>query len=366
MKHFRCVCVLAVLLAALLCIDSAAISETCGDYQYEVLTDGSAIITQYTGNAETVTVPEELEGHPVKYIGHKAFFQNRTLQSIVISGSVQEIGQQVFEGCESLRSVWIDEGLEFIGYRDFGECTMLTDIHIPESVTDISNDAFIRCSSLTEVHIPDSVTSIGTGAFFECTSLQTVELPKSLTALRSSTFYGCESLSGITIHAGVERIEESCFENCVSLTEIEIPEGVEMLDCNAFKSCVSLKKVVLPSSLTRIGRKVRDRKAKKLVLYSPFEGCESISFVVPRDSEAEEFCKRMGYQYDYPDAAQEIRFLNIPWGSDMDTVCRAMLDAGLINEEGVAAFELSKSRKESALERINRRERYCHQPLCRR
>lgn len=53
--------------------------------------------------------------------------------------------------------------------------------------------------------------------------------------------------------------------------------------------------------------------------------------------------------------AQEIRFLDIPWGSDMDTVCQKMFDAGLINEDGVAAFRLSETRKESALKRNGRR-----------
>ena len=380
MKHS----IFIMFVVVLLCLGAAA-AETCGDYEYEVLEGGYAAITQYTGNDGTVTIPEELDGHPVAVLGYdvfamkemtavsipdsvtriygnpfwgcenlteiilspdhpcleikdgaliskvehyltwvpvasadtytipegiqfisdKVFFQNRTLQSVTIPGNVRIIGNQVFEGCEALGSVRMDEGLESIGYAAFSGCAKLTDIHIPESVTEIDPDAFVRCSSLTEVHIPDAVTSIGNGAFYECTSLQTVRLPEALTKLERLTFYGCESLSGITIPAGVTSIDVSCFENCKSLTEIEIPEGVKKISQNAFKGCVLLEKAVLPSSLTHIGDTARDRKTKKNVLISPFEGCESISFVVPRDSEAEEFCKLMEYPYDYLDEPEE-------------------------------------------------------------
>ena len=36
---------------------------------------------------------------------------------------------------------------------------------------------------------------------------------------------------------------------------------------------------------------------------------------------------------------EEIRFSEIPWGSDMETACRILLAAGVINEDGVSRFE---------------------------
>ena len=40
-------------------------------------------------------------------------------------------------------------------------------------------------------------------------------------------------------------------------------------------------------------------------------------------------------------AAEEvmIRFLDIPWGKDLETMCQEMKDAGWINDEGVALFQ---------------------------
>ncbi len=41
---------------------------------------------------------------------------------------------------------------------------------------------------------------------------------------------------------------------------------------------------------------------------------------------------------------EEIRFLGIPWGSDMATVCLLLKANGLINEEGVGRFEQTEKR----------------------
>ena len=40
---------------------------TCGDYAYQLLEDGSARITAYTGDATELAVPAELDGHPDVY-----------------------------------------------------------------------------------------------------------------------------------------------------------------------------------------------------------------------------------------------------------------------------------------------------------
>ena len=370
-------------LLGILCLASGIAEKTCGDYQYGVLEDGSALITQYTGNDTAVIIPPELDGHPVtaiwydafsakgmnsvsipdsvrdfagnpftdcmnltdiilspdhpylemadgalfrkqarclfwypvisadtysipegtEHIGMKAFFHNKTLRHIDIPGSVREIDTQAFDGCDALGSVWIDEGLTAIGYAGFSECVSLTDVHFPESLTEIGSFAFAHCVSLGSVLIPDAVTSIKEGAFYQCVSLQTAELPQALTDLGENAFSGCSSLASVQMPAGPEIINFSTFEGCVSLVEIEIPEGVTEIRGYAFKDCFSLQKVILPASLEKIGTRNRDMKTGKKITISPFTGCTAISFVVPRNSEAEKFCQQNGYDYTYPDEA---------------------------------------------------------------
>jgi hypothetical protein len=56
---------------------------------------------------------------------------------------------------------------------------------------------------------------------------------------------------------------------------------------------------------------------------------------------------------------EEIRFLGIPWGSDMDTVCRALQETGWINEDGVERFEQTKKMLEKGFGR-GREYNYIH------
>lgn len=42
-----------------------------GDYQYILLTDGTAELTNYTAYAEFLTVPAQIDGHAVTSIGAK-------------------------------------------------------------------------------------------------------------------------------------------------------------------------------------------------------------------------------------------------------------------------------------------------------
>ena len=62
-----------------------------------------------------------------------------------------------------------------IGDSAFSHCNSLTSITIPNSVTSIGKSAFSNCSSLTSVVIGDSVTSIGSYAFSYCNSLKSIK-----------------------------------------------------------------------------------------------------------------------------------------------------------------------------------------------
>lgn len=48
-------------------------AETFGDYEYSVLDDGTVKITGYNGSAETVVIPDTIDGKSVTSIGNGAF-----------------------------------------------------------------------------------------------------------------------------------------------------------------------------------------------------------------------------------------------------------------------------------------------------
>ena len=113
---------LCLLLCALLSFPALAEEGeelTCGDYTYVLLEDGGARITGYDGEDAELTVPAELDGHPVR-----------------------EIGDSAFSWCFSLTTVTLPEGLASIGDDAFYYCDSLTAISLPEGLTAIGNHAF--------------------------------------------------------------------------------------------------------------------------------------------------------------------------------------------------------------------------------
>ena len=265
----------------------------------------------YTGSLATIT-EDMLSG--VQVIYDRAFYNNKTLQSINIPSSVTNIGKGAFYGCSGLTSIEIpssvtsigtdafykcsglesitvsgtggtytaqgnclikgtelvagcktsviptDGSVTSIGDYAFNGCSGLTSINIPSRVTSIGNYAFDGCSGLTSIQIPNSVISIGESAFYECSSLTSINIPSSLTSIGTNAFCGCSSLTSIEIPSSVTSIGESAFSGCSGLTSITIPSSVTSIGTWAFERCIGLTSVTFEegSKLTSIGDRAFD------------------------------------------------------------------------------------------------------------
>jgi hypothetical protein len=120
------------------------------NYQYKI-NNASVIITNYTGNYNSVKPPSIINGMPVTELN------------------------RAFEGC-----FWI------------------TEVEIPNSVTNITY-AFSGCYGLTNISIPNGVTSIGDGALSYCKSLTRLNLPKSIENIGHCALNGCSGLTSLTV-----------------------------------------------------------------------------------------------------------------------------------------------------------------------
>lgn len=104
------------------------------DFKYTVSADGSSVtITKYTGEAEVLWIPKEIEGKPVAAISAYAFHTAGTLREVHIPDTVKTIGANAFDGCTKLRT-----------------------IAIPASVTEIGSSAFYTGGTLSIIGEPDS------------------------------------------------------------------------------------------------------------------------------------------------------------------------------------------------------------------
>ena len=134
-----------------------------GDYQYILLTDGTAELTNYTAYAEFLTVPAQIDGHAVASIGSEAFINSEFLSSIILPDCLTTIGIDAFYECRYLSSI-----LTTIGNGAFAGCESLTRSILPSSLTSIEAWAFSGCESLASITLPDSLTTIGNWAFKSC------------------------------------------------------------------------------------------------------------------------------------------------------------------------------------------------------
>ena len=116
-------------------------------YEYEAV-DGSAIITEYIGAGNNLTIPATIDEHTITAIDEYAFSYCRGLKSVKIPGSVVSIGEHAFDSCYELTTVVLENGVEEIAHGAFESCWELTYITIPADVTTIGDGAFNDCTKV--------------------------------------------------------------------------------------------------------------------------------------------------------------------------------------------------------------------------
>ena len=87
-------------------------------------------------------------------IEENAFYNDTSLECVVIPIGVTEIGKSAFEGCKNLTSIVIPKGVSEIGESAFEGCTSLTTVILPFSVNNIGNNTFKECLKLTAICVP--------------------------------------------------------------------------------------------------------------------------------------------------------------------------------------------------------------------
>lgn len=170
---------------------SASADET-RYFEYKVLGDGTAEITGYTGIANIINIPSELDRHTVTSIGNSAFYRYGRMTEVNIPYTVTNIGQGAFWGCKGLTEVFIPESVMSISDSAFYDCTSITRFKVDGSnpaYRSLNGDLYDKSASTliqyasgktaTSFAIPDSVVTVKEGALI-FSSLTEVTVPKSV------------------------------------------------------------------------------------------------------------------------------------------------------------------------------------------
>ena len=266
MKKILSLTLVLILLLSAVCILPASAtykgySTKSGDFYYNILSDGTASIVYYSGNATHLTFPTEIDGIKVSEIDHPfntyvfPYEPNTTVRSITVPEGILRcsiwaapnleeliLPESLEDFCfaEGLRNSKIyknpenwENGVLYLGNRllDVDEEIAPAKIKVKEGTKYISIWAFKNNDKLTEITFPDSLERIELEAFQYCKSLSKINFNKNLKVIGDGAFYGCENL-----------------------TEIKLPQSLNTLESMAFYDCKKLNKISLPDNLQHIGK----------------------------------------------------------------------------------------------------------------
>ena len=274
-------------------------------FQAQPCGDGVEIAGYEGVLGETLVVPAELDGTPVRGIRSRAFYGLRQFKNVVFPEGLRIIGDGAFLGCdlgvvrlpESLEEIgggWscsgfeipesharfrvidgvlfdkearvlsacplkindesysVPEGVERIGNAAFQGCTSLKSVELPEGLKAIGSHAFSWCKRLKSVTFPSGLETIEDRAFWDCQFLRSADFPEGLQTIGNGAFRACKKLRSVTFSVGLQTIGDGEFELCSSLASADLPEGLETVGNDAF-ACCGLRKASLPGSLIKIG-----------------------------------------------------------------------------------------------------------------
>ena len=185
---------------------SAFAAETFseGDYTYEVLSDGTARITKYSGTESQLTIPAALAGVNVSEIGNAAFENNDDIVTVTISEGIKTIGEFAFSNCDLLENINFASSVTKINRNAFNRCLALQSVEIPSTVKVIEERVFNNCPILTEVKLNEGLEKMG-NRFLAGTPVSEIYIPSTVTSANES-FAELDLLETVTFAEGITSI----------------------------------------------------------------------------------------------------------------------------------------------------------------
>lgn len=164
------------------------------EYQY-------AMLVGYKGDKESVVIPSEYQGYPVKFVEDRVFVNHKNIKTITIPSSLIDFSKEddysaPFMGCSSLEKFIVEKGNKHFVTMD--DCLFQINpkdpkdnwlicyppakagvtYSVPEGTKYISTFAFNACNNLRKVVLPESVTYEWCW-FLECKDIE-VDLPDTM------------------------------------------------------------------------------------------------------------------------------------------------------------------------------------------
>ena len=203
-------------------------------------------------------------GEDVKYIPAYLCFGMKKLPSIILD-NITSIGHCAFENCSSLNSITVPKNVTTMGANPFCNCIGLHSIEWNAKSCTVYSDneyvypIFYGCENVESVTFGENVETIPTYLCYGMKYLPSIAIPNSVTDIEQNAFDDCSLLTSVIWnaknHNNPSSPEESPFYGISSqITSFSIGENVETLPAYLCFGMKILPSITIPNNVTNIGQ----------------------------------------------------------------------------------------------------------------
>ena len=229
--------------------ETQANAITSGKYEYKILDDGTAAITNYTGTGVIIKIPATIDGYNVTQIC-SAFCFNEDIISVIIPEGVTFIDNYAFNGCSKLASVKIPSTVTEIEGGAFEDTLWLANKRAADPLVTVNNILIDGQTAAGAVEIPDTVKSISREAFSDNTEITSVKLPSGLTELPHLCFANCTNLSEVTFPSTLKTFGYDVFKDTAWLANKQAADPLVIVNNVVLDGRAAKGAVTVPSTVT--------------------------------------------------------------------------------------------------------------------
>lgn len=232
-------------------------------WTYLVVDESFVRICGCETECESLAVPAEIGGYPVREIDAEALSSLEAPQEIECSDGIETVGPYAFRGCSNLRRLVLAAAMTTFMSSWIALCPSLEELVLPGNLEVVEADA-LACPTVRIVEIGEFTRAVKPGAF-EKGRLQEIRINPRNAHLTSdgSCIYSADGTELIAmackvgeyaVAPGCRRLGEKAFAGASELVHVSLPDGFEEIGPFAFaySGIVSLD---CPRTLSSIGRK---------------------------------------------------------------------------------------------------------------
>ena len=234
------------LFSSLAAADGMRYIQKSGDFYYELLDDGTVMITGYAGKKDKVAVPDKIKKKTVTVIGSGAFWASsgqKAPSQVTLPKTVREICSGAFGGSR-ITSITIPASVEKIGKHAFGTSDYLTSVTFENGNVQIEGNPFLLSDALAEIHVaPDHPTlEVVDGMLLNkadrcllcCPALRVQQsdilvFPEGIEIIGEQAVAMNENVKTVILPDSVREVRTGALANCMEMTEIRLSSGLQTI-----------------------------------------------------------------------------------------------------------------------------------------